>query len=870
MRLCKSLCTIVLIAQFLPLVFTAIPPKAVKASSGIVISEIAWAGSSLSQADEWIELYNPTDIEISVGGWYLTGCGSSGKNIVLPNDAIIKAHKTFLIANYNTDDEKTALVIQADVTTSTLSVSNSSMLIELKDQVGEIIDVAGDGGTPLAGASEEFKISMQRVGIFLAGNSKEAWISASASSNLSTSDLGSPGKYVDHTPEPSNQGSTDEQMANEVMATGTEVVLEEQMVDTPTSTTGMIDYETSSTVPVTTSSTEEILIEATSTLQIIVNENASSTDTKLNTTSINPTDVAKVDMTDVLLTKKYKSLIINEVMAAPEEGKEWVEIYNTSVDWIIDLGGVEIHDSVGKIAVLEGEIEPLSYKVFYISSSRLNNSGDSVKLYPPESGELLDTLTYLAMQKGMPYARDDQGNWRETLKPTPGDKNIIEEKITESTDSIDTSETNSVDGDLKTESETVQSATQNNESDNLQKTTLSTTTCLPMINEILPNPEKDQEWIEIACISTSTQSVLEYEIHDATGKIAVFKNNFTNDFVIIKLNSARLNNSGDVVKILDVNGNVIDQFSYSESKSAHSWSKQMDGNWILSNQPTPGYMNTEVTADDLEQSDAFIDADKIITLKKSTENKSLTTNNIYLITHDMINDAEYGGLRVALEGMVGSPLKHTTGRSFVLLNHEGKGLLVKVPSRLKQPEMGKWLKITGTLKFDTNDLPYLSLGTKDGWIEQDLEETVVLREVYLPAPAAEDAWSYVSATATVQSVSGKTIHLISQDADIDMKIRPSVSYRASRLSKGDEISISGILDMSGEIPTILPRNANEILILSHAEVWSDDNQKKEEGLPGWTPFGAAAIAIGALEGVKVAKKSYKNKNKVIQKNRQPV
>jgi len=49
-----------------------------QATPSIVIGEVAWAGSSKSTSDEWLELWNTTNSPISIGGWSLVGAGESG------------------------------------------------------------------------------------------------------------------------------------------------------------------------------------------------------------------------------------------------------------------------------------------------------------------------------------------------------------------------------------------------------------------------------------------------------------------------------------------------------------------------------------------------------------------------------------------------------------------------------------------------------------------------------------------------------------------------------------------------------------------------------------------------------------------------
>jgi len=102
--------------------------------------------------------------------------------------------------------------------------------------------------------------------------------------------------------------------------------------------------------------------------------------------------------------------------------------------------------------------------------------------------------------------------------------------------------------------------------------------------------------------------------------------------------------------------------------------------------------------------------------------------------------------------------------------------------------------------------------------------------------------------------------MIVDDIDVDFKIKSGVAYRASRLSKGDTVKIKGVLDITDDMAVILPRSADEIELVSHApESFASATDREESGIPGWTPFGAAALAVGAVESLKQIKKKLKNR-----------
>src|SRR3989338_10481337 len=119
----------------------------------VYLSEIAWAGSSLSTSDEWLELFNPLNEAIDLSGWSIEGAASSQGTLLIPSGSFIEPGQTFLVSNYSADNEKSTLNSLPNYVTSDISLSNSSLKLTLKDAQGIVVDLAGDGNSPFAGAS---------------------------------------------------------------------------------------------------------------------------------------------------------------------------------------------------------------------------------------------------------------------------------------------------------------------------------------------------------------------------------------------------------------------------------------------------------------------------------------------------------------------------------------------------------------------------------------------------------------------------------------------------------------------------------------------------------------------------------------------
>jgi len=129
---------------------------------------------------------------------------------------------------------------------------------------------------------------------------------------------------------------------------------------------------------------------------------------------------------DSEVNTKTGKIILSEFMPNPDGGQEWVELYNPN-NFDIDIGGWKIDDIEGASSPFKipenTKINSKSFKLFSFSS-KLNNSGDSVRLIN-KGGSVLETYTYDKTIKGLSFAKNTKGTWQLTSTPTPGGKNKI-------------------------------------------------------------------------------------------------------------------------------------------------------------------------------------------------------------------------------------------------------------------------------------------------------------------------------------------------------------------------------------------------------------------------------------------------------------
>ncbi len=426
---CALLVATSVFSPFYSLIVHATTPDALLPTP-VRIGEVAWAGSSFSTADEWLELWNASDAPVSLAGWSLRGASDAA--IVFPSDATIGPRGVFLISNYAASETKSVLATAPQLVTTAASLSNSALKIELLDETSAVVDTAGTGGAPLAGASLPIKISMIRLDPFADGSLASTWMTATTSQNLkpNVNDLGTPGicdrcgspaAIPDPTPPPI-----------ETETTTTDTLLSDASATTDT-TSSEANVETGATA---TTPSEATTSTTTSTLDATTTDTTSSTpaDVPATQTMIDPPLPTRLPAYSPPPTSpppkpNYNMLRLNEIAAHPASGNEWIEIATLDASQSINLRGCQIHDAAGRILTLGSRtIDPATsrYEVVKLTSARLNDGGDTVALYAPD-GRLLDVMRYGKTPKGADWIRfpDLEGDWQQTVQPTPGAANAL-------------------------------------------------------------------------------------------------------------------------------------------------------------------------------------------------------------------------------------------------------------------------------------------------------------------------------------------------------------------------------------------------------------------------------------------------------------
>lgn len=128
--------------------------------ASVVINEIAWMGTEVSPADEWIELRNLSSDPVDLSGWSLSSDDGSPS---VSLSGVISAGGYFLIER--TDDESVPGIAADLIAPFGNGLSNTGEILRLRDATGAVADtVDGSGDWGNIGGDNVTKETAQRTG----------------------------------------------------------------------------------------------------------------------------------------------------------------------------------------------------------------------------------------------------------------------------------------------------------------------------------------------------------------------------------------------------------------------------------------------------------------------------------------------------------------------------------------------------------------------------------------------------------------------------------------------------------------------------------------------------------------------------------
>ncbi len=154
-----------------PSTVSTVTPIPIETAAAVVINEIGWMGTKDSATDEWIELYNPTNQEISLTGWVLYSQTDDSPHITLTKT--IGPGSYYLL-------ERTKDTVISDISADFAGsfgqggLKNEGEKLVLNDKNGKVVDMVDCSSKWFAGDNVA-KASMERLDPLISGSDPQNW-----------------------------------------------------------------------------------------------------------------------------------------------------------------------------------------------------------------------------------------------------------------------------------------------------------------------------------------------------------------------------------------------------------------------------------------------------------------------------------------------------------------------------------------------------------------------------------------------------------------------------------------------------------------------------------------------------------------------
>ncbi len=594
------------------------------------------------------------------------------------------------------------------------------------------------------------------------------------------------------------QASASEELSDPSFTSST-VAIALPLLETPSSTEPSPDVDLTQLPPPTTIDLTSPTASSSETYVAPPDSAATSTHTLVSTEFETPLE-------PISSTSTTSTICLAIIAPYPAEGSEWIAMYGLTPSSSHRVLQWSIHDAQSSLIKITSSTpllwdEPTKTLRYSLRSARLNNDGDTVTL-KNDLGEMHDTFTYTDVERDQRWYREGCDTpWR--IIPEP----VIEYVSDSSRESIPDAGT----------------ASTNNEPIALVQEPLMNVTpeALPESTPIIIEEERPEDTHS----NPVPEPLRNVEPKPPVGVVA------TTRAVMPPTPITTASTAEHIAK----------------APSSTSSSKNTSAKLTTTSKNVPAKKKTSTSS---------AKTPKRTVSKPSVKAPPLSPTMSALLQQP----AEYQGIRVRITGMVASTRKLIGAHKFVLLNSDGKGLLVHAKTTSPSPERGQHIQLTGVITWNDEGV-WLKQQAQDTWElttrdADDVHAEFALHPASLDEPGQEDAWSHIEVEGKVTEVQSGSFDIETEDG-IPLRIRlpKLLGYRAGRLESRDTVRVRGLLDTRGTEPVLLPQVIEDIQIIERAPLPAQQEPRPAQA--PWLPVGVVAGTLAASETFRRAKTWYK-------------
>ena len=486
------------------------------------------------------------------------------------------------------------------------------------------------------------------------------------------------------------------------------------------------------------------------------------------------------------------SIKINELVADPQSGNEWVELYNTA-STNLDLAGAMICDARNTTSTCKkiiGVIGPNSWFVFDLDTrSFLNNGGDSVIL-KDSLGAVIDRIDYadeLVPDEGQSLARetdgvdtDSENDWIVTNQITAGRANIIDEQ--DQPDSAATSVSLSVTSSVSELSFPIE----------------------VVISEILPNPKGDDsgEFIEIKNNSLVQANLSGWFFRNKEKKY-IFPDDtviFPGSFIVFYKTATKIaivNTSGKI-ELFSKDKSAVDLVEYDKPPEGKSYG-MVNGEWEWAN-PTPGKENIGESPDAKQESAGKTSGAKVYKFVNSIEAAREAVKGAW---------ARVRGVVSVLPGVFGSQYFYITdGNTGIQIYQSKKDFL--------ELAVGDRVEINGKVSL-ANGIKRINIASAAA-IDILAAQTVVSTTV-LALDEVDESFGggLVKISGEITEIKSNFMYVDDGNTEAVVYFKKGAKVDKSKFLEGENVEVTGVLEQTKSGWQIWPRGQDDLVSLGLSE-----------------------------------------------------
>ncbi|MBI2552472.1 lamin tail domain-containing protein [Candidatus Uhrbacteria bacterium] len=566
-------------------------------------------------------------------------------------------------------------------------------------------------------------------------------------------------------------------------------------------------------------------------------------------------------------------IVINEFVSDPEDGEEWVELFNSG-EVAVDLQGWFLEEGAESKTKLQGTIVPGMFLVVETIKGNLNNKGDIIRL-KNDKNAVVDRVAYGVWEDGIPSdnapaAQDphsvarrvdgqdtanDQKDFAVTAKVTKGQGNVIEEsqKIdTDNTKLPPPPQSSPIKGEEANRTPSPPAGEGGGEG-------ISDVRDKLFISEFIPDPEgsDEGEWLELFWDGAEELDLAGFKLDDIEGgspahTIEAVKA-APHSYALFPKSKTRLtlNNTTDAVRLFDPVGRLIDSVEYEEAREGHSYARTQNGQWGWTGKLTPGAKNV-------------IESSSPPPLPRGAEEGSYAAQEVPL---SEVRDLELG-TKVRVQGVVSAPPGMLGAQIFYLF---GPGSFTTEDPRQSR-ESG--LQVYSSKKA----FPALEIGdvvTVQGVLGQaggeyrirvkDKEDVGFIKKGKAPIPrqvlsdevGEETEAALIKMEGTIIDIKNSGFTLEDAAGEVYVAVKNTTDIKMTELVPGFRVAVTGILGQTKNGYQLMPRFTEDIEILSKDELLGatgaeteKDGASTAEPSPYTTATAAGGGAVAAAAALR--------------------